>query len=414
MDFETTQQEIAKETGVLIPCASYTSDELANLLYISKQTPTKEGPIQIPSFDDSLFQSGKKRIDPRLVNPTYRRMWYNSIGAALSHADKEVLRTLNLELVLDLDMTLIHVFKPNVPNTSHSLNIEISKLSTEHPRLDFQLLTYVTSSGESIHYILTIRPDLFQILSSLKKIANLHIYTTGDQEYAHMVVRKIDPSNRLFTRVYGAGVGGEKSSTEKNLLNLFSIEELELVKGRVLILDDTVDVWREEDQMYVIPGMRFCPMYEQHVDYSPTNSRYVDGLRRYAFAKNIPAMYDEQFYTHDTKSEQLRELVRLFKKIHSGLYESSYAKPAWQLLQKHKRGFLKGVSVYLGFINEPNREDKIRNYTYLIECLGGTVSQEPRDSISLYESEISQSEAASKKNVTWLIRRFFLLDSKII
>lgn len=412
MEFDRIQQEIANEIGVLIPNATYTPEELNRLLTIARQTPIKNNDLTIPSFDDSYFQSGTKRIDPRLTNTNYRSMWYNSIGAALSHADKEVLRTLNLELVLDLDMTLVHVFKPNVPNTSQSVGIEISKLSTENPRLNLELLTYMTSSGENMFYIITIRPDLAQILSSLRKIANLHIYTTGDQEYAQMVLRKIDPSSRLFTKVYGAGAAGEKSSTEKNLTLLFGAEELERVRDRVLILDDQVDVWREEDQMYVIPAMRFCPLYESHVDYSPNNSRYVDLLRRYAFCKKIPAICDENFNTHDQKSVQLKELVSLCKKIHSRMYVSNYTKSAWQLVQKQKKCLLKGVSIHLGFIAEPQREEKIMNYSFLVDSLGGTVSQDPSNSIVLYETENNQPEALEKKNVRWLVHRFFLLDYK--
>ena len=109
-----------------------------------------------------------------------------------------------LEIVLDLDMTLIHSINPNTGNNRRAMEEELDRLKRENDTIAHNMfLIDFVNQGRQIHMIVAKRPGIERYLGQLNAIGNLHLYTSATREYAIRVLKEIDPSNRLFgNRIY--------------------------------------------------------------------------------------------------------------------------------------------------------------------------------------------------------------------
>ncbi len=129
-----------------------------------------------------------------------------------------------LHLVLDLDETLVSTKKPE--RAPHSPNART--LAPTHR-------VYVRDTP----YDVAKRPHLDEFLEKAAKMANLYLYTMGDEAYANAVLAYIDPGRALFHGNVFAWSTSE-SRTAK------SLERVGCSREATLIVDDTPDVWQNE------------------------------------------------------------------------------------------------------------------------------------------------------------------------
>ncbi|EOA32245.1 hypothetical protein CARUB_v10015504mg [Capsella rubella] len=132
----------------------------------------------------------------------------------------------NLHLVLDLDHTLIH-------------STLVSQLSKKEkyllePAAESRLDLWRFNKGHSNEYITKLRPFLHEFLLEANKHYTMHVYTMGLSTYAKTVLKLIDPDNVYF---------GDRVITSKESPNNKTLDLVVADKQRVVILDDTVDVW---------------------------------------------------------------------------------------------------------------------------------------------------------------------------
>lgn len=130
-----------------------------------------------------------------------------------------------LHLVLDLDETLVSTKRPERV-TPHSPNAR---------HLAPTQRVYVRDTP----YDVAKRPHLDEFLEKAAKMANLYLYTMGDEAYANAVLAYIDPGRALFHGNVFAWSTSE-SRTAK------SLERVGCSREATLIVDDTPDVWQSE------------------------------------------------------------------------------------------------------------------------------------------------------------------------
>ena len=83
----------------------------------------------------------------------------------------------------------------------------------------------------------------------------------------------IDPTKRLFEgRIFAAGTRNPDVHLEK-YLEFLGIEDL----SNVLIIDDQIDVWKAEFRDFVVPSMRFTPLYREDQEFQ-TNKTFAERI----------------------------------------------------------------------------------------------------------------------------------------
>jgi RNA polymerase II subunit A-like phosphatase len=143
-----------------------------------------------------------------------------------------------LEIVIDLDMTLIHCINPSCGNNRRAMEEELEKMKRELPAIAENLhLIDFSSQGRAHFMIMAKRPFVERYLNSLNMIGNLHLYTSASRDYAIRILKEIDPGNRLFgNRIYAQE---NPSSDTPKTMNRY----LEERHGLVVVLDDQPRVW---------------------------------------------------------------------------------------------------------------------------------------------------------------------------
>ncbi|CAH2079918.1 unnamed protein product [Thlaspi arvense] len=154
----------------------------------------------------------------RLFNKLKRR---NKVSS-LDEAKKKKKKKKKLHLVLDLDHTLLHT-------------VIVSQLSQKEK----YLIEEVDSredlwSFDDNELLIKLRPFVREFLQEANKLFYLYVYTMGNRDYAKTVLSLIDPENIYF----GDRVITRDESPYKKTLNLLVAD-----KRRVVIVDDTRDVW---------------------------------------------------------------------------------------------------------------------------------------------------------------------------
>eukprot|EP00210_Caulerpa_lentillifera_P006227 g5948.t1 len=138
-----------------------------------------------------------------------------------------------LQLVLDLDHTLLN---------SAPLSTVVS-----HPVLDHWIEAEIHGSKQTIFRmqsfsgITKLRPGVFEFLTVLSEIYEMHIYTMGEEQYANAMAELLDPTGRLF---HGKVISRNHSSTPM-------MKSLDVVMGAdrmTVIVDDTWQVWHQHSE----------------------------------------------------------------------------------------------------------------------------------------------------------------------
>ncbi|XP_010500109.1 PREDICTED: RNA polymerase II C-terminal domain phosphatase-like 4 [Camelina sativa] len=130
-----------------------------------------------------------------------------------------------LHLVLDLDHTLIQ------SKVVRNLPMEEKYLLEE---ADSRLDLWICSYDSCCEFMIKLRPFVHEFLLEANKLFTMHVYTMSSSSYAKTVLKLIDPDKVYF----GDRVITREASPYYKTLDLVKAD-----KRRVVIVDDTVDVW---------------------------------------------------------------------------------------------------------------------------------------------------------------------------
>ncbi|CAN8258755.1 unnamed protein product, partial [Cochlearia groenlandica] len=219
-------------------------------------------------------------------------------GLQLSHVAVSLTKSLTtklsclnkkkLHLVLDLDHTLLHTTK--VPRLSES---EKYLLEEAGSREDLHRLS---CKGDPMDYLTKLRPFVRGFLREASELFTMYVYTKGNREYAGNILDMIDPSRVYF----GNRVITRDESPHNKTLDLVLADE-----RRVLIVDDTRDVWTDHKSNLV------------------EISKYNYFRMKRSDSK---ATYSEEKTDESESHGGLADVLKLLKEVHSEFFEADEEK----------------------------------------------------------------------------------------
>jgi hypothetical protein len=193
-------------------------------------------------------------------------MFYLNTFALSSVAKKLNNREFKLNLVLDIDSTLLFA--------EHD-----SKLNNANPwKLEAPLITPVI--GNTPYKLrLKIRKNTIDLLRRASNFCNIFIYTHGQEPYAWEVVRVLTELSGI--EIKHENVIGLKYNTPPTQKSLRHFSEDPLFKSRALILDDNARAWESEWHLNLIQSMKFIgfmpsPLFDEKIyrqESTPGNSK---------------------------------------------------------------------------------------------------------------------------------------------
>lgn len=296
---------------------------------------------------------------------------------------KNLFRNKKLCLVLDLDHTLL--------NTTH----------LEHLTLDEEYLNSRIDSSEgtlfrlnSIGIMTKLRPFVHTFLKESSKMFELYIYTMGNRPYALQMAKLLDPRGEYFN----GQVISRDDGTQEHQKSLDVV--LEGTESRVLILDDTKNVWRKhEDNLILMERYSFFA--------SSCCTRLGENRKSLS-----------QLVCDESELEgALSCVLQVLHKIHTMFFDrDSDNIDVRRLLKEVRRRVLEGVEVVFSHVIPTGTQPESHRLWKMEEELGATCSTEVRTSVTHVVSkhaETKKSRWAVKENKflvnpRWLEAAYFL------
>ncbi|CAL0320138.1 unnamed protein product [Lupinus luteus] len=245
------------------------------------------------SFGNMCIRCGQKLDGESGVTLSYihkdLRLHDQEISRLRSTDMKDLLRHKKLNLVLDLDHTLLN------STMLMDLNSEEGHLTTETDSLED------VSKGSlfklhHIHMMTKLRPFVRTFLKEASKMFEMYIYTMGDRPYALEMAKLLDPGGEYFnSKVISRDDGTQKH--QKGLDVLLGQE------SAVLILDDTENAWmKHKDNLILMERYNF----------------FASSCRQFGFnCKSLAELKSDE----SEPDGALAKILEVLKQVHSRFFD---------------------------------------------------------------------------------------------
>ena len=161
--------------------------------------------------------------------------------------ERQLIQEHKLVLVIDLDKTLIDT------TTVFSYEEAQNLISTD-PTASSE--DFVVFDLDSTIFVVRFRPYVREFLQEISPYFHLQIYTGSQAEYAHRIIRELDPNGKYFADRIWSITKEEKlrfqqeNIYEKSIKNLFPYSD-----KLVLVLDDSPSVWYSDEGGKIFKGL---------------------------------------------------------------------------------------------------------------------------------------------------------------
>ncbi|UJR36884.1 hypothetical protein I4U23_029597 [Adineta vaga] len=182
-----------------------------------------------------------------------------------------LLRERKLELLVDLDQTLLH--------TTNSSN---------YFPFSPDIVAYQLSTQSSQRFFTKLRPGVKEFLTNLLPYYQFHIVTFGERIYAHTMANLIDPDKRFFYhRILSRNECFDPTRKTANLSALFPCGD-----SMVCIIDDREDVWNyARNLVHVKPYVWFKDVGDINDVHLPSppipNEQYIPPISEKEFEEQL-------------------------------------------------------------------------------------------------------------------------------
>jgi len=150
-----------------------------------------------------------------------------------------------LNIVLDLDETIINTLIVDKKELPGLLNQELC------------IGSFTFDNNDIFHYVVFVRPNLYDFLNYLDDNFNIYIYTNACEEYAINAINLISKNITYFSiKKIQARI-----TNNVTLKTLKTLDNFGLTKSNTLIIDDRSDVWDFEYRDIIL---QIDPYYAPH------------------------------------------------------------------------------------------------------------------------------------------------------
>ena len=363
MNLQEAKEEIEATLGIRLAPEECGEEKLRKLRRLAGQPPGKT----LVTLSIPLIPALDNLIDPRHNNSIYRKSFYTRKTTGRGCLSVNIP---DLELVLDLDHTLVECILPPYPYQKATVEEYKSQITREFPQAQIQLLHY-TQENQHLYMLYTVRPGANSFLLKLKKFANLRLFTRGQEGYVRELLTQLQWIEH-FSQVIC------ESKDRKSVQTRIG----SVVRDRLLIVDDQLRVWVEEDQPYVVPVSRYMPLFKYDSNFKENLSNAQKFLT-FSFAPELPDLREiseteaRKSFLDSFDTKQMETLQRRLKLVHEYMFvrRKSAIASFKEVLRKELRDRQYEVMC------PPGAEDRARVVTWVIEALGGKVKQGAQDKL---------------------------------
>ena len=300
----------------------------------------------------SQLRSGRTRLLGQRPVPTYRTLGAAATGDAMSSQGSQGSESQpsqsqppplppshvsggKLELVLDLDHTLVHACELHSdalpPSDAHTFSLR--------PHL----------GAPEARYKLKLRDGVRAFLKEARSFCTLHVYTMGSQSYTRQVLSLIDPAltfdGQILCRRDGDDAPFEKSVAHlvQNDKSLTDEASRNAMRDRMIVIDDRDEVWDVRSRPHVV----LVPQFHAWHDDGTPSSRNAD---------QVP-------------DSTLVDVLHILRQVSSDLRSGADSVPA--LLRQRQRSILSGcVLVFSGGLLRDAHKPELSKSWRMAEALG--------------------------------------------
>lgn len=326
----------------------------------------------------SCVQCGKP-MDQTYLDKNYVRADPNSSVVMISfeearnrnlQEEQRLIDAKKLSLVIDLDKTLIDTTEVR----DHSEVEAIKKLDPHATEDDF--FEFNMNQNLLIRY----RPHVREFLASIAPYFDLQIYTLALPSYAHAILSKIDPDDKLFkNRIFSRTAEDFAMLREEAMRNRTDIVHKKNIKKLfpysdklVLVLDDSPEVWYCDDNK-LFKGLVQIKRYSYFTRQGP----------------NFPPTVNPDYVEDDILIQMRSVLIE----VHDLFYKNYDPEQSHVIMTLHQRKaqVFEGKTFYFSSLSDADA----RSFTYLAEEFGALVV----DSFTPYTTHIIVGEGGADEEV---------------
>ena len=275
-----------------------------------------------------------------------------------------------LELVLDLDHTLVHACELHSdalpPSDAHTFSLR--------PHL----------GAPEARYKLKLRDGVRAFLKEARSFCTLHVYTMGSQSYTRQVLSLIDPAltfdGQILCRRDGDDAPFEKSVAHlvQNDKSLTDEASRNAMRDRMIVIDDRDEVWDVRSRPHVV----LVPQFHAWHDDGTPSSRNAD---------QVP-------------DSTLVDVLHILRQVSSDLRSGADSVPA--LLRQRQRSILSGcVLVFSGGLLRDAHKPELSKSWRMAEALWRAARSSSTSERSRMSSPASQTQTAFTRRLQTIYMR---------
>ena len=355
MDLQQVKEEIEAKLGIRLTAEECVEEKLRKLRRLCKEPPV----LTLVSTAIPLNPLRANLEDPRVASPVYRNAFYQRKNEGRGRVEINIPP---LQVILDLDHTLVECIMPPSPYQKPQVEDYKATILKEFPQAQVKLLV-TRQEDNNIYLLYTVRQGADSLLRKLKKYAELTLFTRGQENYVNDLLQQ-EQWREHFSRV--VCVPEDRKSIRAHL----TIPS----RDHVVIVDDQLRVWVEEDQPYVVPVSRYMPLFKFDRKFTE-NPRASQQFLAFSFAIELPDLKESseaearKSFLDGFDSRQMEGLQRRLRDVHERSFiRSETAIQSFKALMEKE---LQGKSYQLNFPR--GAEERERIIHSVLRALGARV-----------------------------------------
>ena len=164
--------------------------------------------------------------------------------------DSVIIKGKKLEIIFDLDNTLVFTFIKSNSKESLDIMAEIEKNNPKKKIFSFSL----RNNNKLMYSCLVFREEIYDFVNYIKEFCNFHVRTLANKNYTEKIIEKLEEN--LGIKFNGI-IARDDSTPNKLNKSIGEFRNKNINNSNTIIFDDSINVWNENDLGNVIQSKYF-------------------------------------------------------------------------------------------------------------------------------------------------------------